>query len=369
MGFKCGIVGLPNIGKSTLFNAITRTVKAEAANYPFCTIDPNSAVINIKDFRLQNLASIAGSAELIPNTLEIVDIAGLVKGASTGEGLGNKFLSNIREVDAIIHLVRAFEDPDITHVEGHINPLRDIDIINTELIFSDLESVTFRIEKNSKKLKQGEKEVVLMDSILRKSKLVLEKGLLARSVLPDLSNDDEVKIFKTLNLLTSKPMIYVSNVSESDIKSGNGMSRSVDEFAKSVGSSSATISVKIEADISQISDESETLSYLEMFDLKESGLNGVVRSGFEILDLITYFTIGPKEAHAWTVKKNTTAPKAAGVIHTDFESGFIRAEVISYDDYIKHGGEQGCKDSGKMRLEGKEYIVQDGDIMHFRFAN
>ncbi len=358
MGLKCGIVGLPNIGKSTLFNAITKTMQAEAANYPFCTIEPNEARVSLEDERLTNLAQIANSAEIIPNFLEIVDIAGLVKGASKGEGLGNKFLSHIREVDAILHLVRCFKDDNVTHVENNVNPVHDAEIIDMELILADLDQVSGIRVKNAKKLS---KEV---DAVLFKLQEGLESGLAVRKII---LKEEEKLLVKQYNFITGKPMILLANVDEESISKGNSLSQELLEFAKKEGMEFGIISVKIEAEIAQITDEDERLNFLEMLGLKESGLNRVAKMGFDALDLMTYFTIGPKEARAWTIKKGMRAPEAAGVIHTDFEKGFIRAEVVSYIDYIQYKGEVGAKENGKFRTEGKEYEMQDGDVVHFRF--
>jgi GTP-binding protein YchF len=358
MGLKCGIVGLPNIGKSTLFNAITKTMQAEAANYPFCTIEPNEARVSLEDERILNLARLAGSAEIIPNFLEIVDIAGLVKGASKGEGLGNKFLSHIREVDAILHLVRCFEDENVTHVENRVNPVEDAEIINMELIMADLEQASNIRAKNAKKLTKE------ADAVLSKIQLELGNGVPIRRIN---LNDEELALIKPYNFITSKPMIFLANVDEESIIAGNSLSNSLAEFAQKEGANFGVISVKIESEIAQIESEEEKANFLEMMGLTESGLNKVSRMGFEALNLITYFTVGPKEARGWTVKKGTKAPAGAGVIHTDFEKGFIRAEVISYNDYITLEGEAGAKEAGKLRAEGKEYVIEDGDIIHFRF--
>lgn len=361
MGFKCGIVGLPNVGKSTLFNALTATMKAEAANYPFCTIDPNVGRVSVPDERLIKLAKIAGSAKIIPTQIEFVDIAGLVKGASKGEGLGNQFLSHIREVDAIIHVLRCFQDNDITHVEGDINPVRDAEIIEMELIISDLESAQKRIQTLEKKAKTGDKNTIEQLEAIKHIEKFLAEGKPAR-----LSNLDRHKL-NSLQFITAKPMMYVCNVAEQEAVTGNSFTQVVNNYALKENRKSVIISAQIEAEVSMLSDEEEKNEFLNSIGLGESGLSQVIKSGYNLLDLITFFTIGPKEAHAWTLEKKATAPQAAGVIHTDFEKGFIRAETISYDDYIKYLGEQGAKEAGKMRLEGKEYLVQDGDIFHFRF--
>ena len=362
MGFKCGIVGLPNVGKSTLFNALTQTVAAQAANYPFCTIEPNFGTVAVPDNRIEKLASIVGSEKIIPTQIEIVDIAGLVRGASKGEGLGNKFLSHIREVDAIIYVLRCFEDSNITHVEDNVDPLRDTEIIETELILADLESIEKRIPNIEKKAKTGDKESLTILPLLKQLFQVLSDGAPARIII----DSDNYKDVKNLNLITSKPILYVSNVNEEDAVNGNNFSELVAKKAEEEKSPMVIISAKIEEEISTLSIE-DRVDFLESAGLSESGLDKIIRTGYKILDLETFFTIGPKEARAWTIKKGALAPQAAGVIHTDFEKGFIKVETISYEDYIKFGGEQGAKESGKFRLEGKDYIVRDGDIMHFRF--
>ncbi|AIL64880.1 Ribosome-binding ATPase YchF [Rickettsiales bacterium Ac37b] len=361
MGFKCGIVGLPNVGKSTLFNALTATMKAEAANYPFCTIDPNVGRVSVPDGRLNKLAKIAGSAKIIPTQIEFVDIAGLVKGASQGEGLGNQFLSHIREVDAIIHVLRCFQNNDITHVEGEIDPVRDAEIIEMELIIADLESAQKRIQALEKKAKSADKNILDQLETIKYIEKFLVEGKPAR-----LANIEKNKL-NALQFITAKPMMYVCNVAEYEAVSGNNFTQLVEKYALKESRKSVIISAQIEAEISMLSDDEEKKEFLGSIGLMDTGLSQIIKSGYNLLDLITFFTIGPKEAHAWTVEKNATAPQAAGVIHTDFAKGFIRAETISYDDYIEHVGEQGAKEAGKMRLEGKEYIVQDGDIFHFRF--
>ncbi len=368
MGFKCGIVGLPNVGKSTLFNALTQTAAAQAENYPFCTIEPNVGEVAVPDERLSNLSNIAGSAETIPTRLTFVDIAGLVKGASKGEGLGNQFLANIREVDAIAYVLRCFEDGDVTHVEGRIDPVADAEIVETELMLADLESLEKRLpnlEKKAKATDKTGKEAKETIALIEKAMEQLREGKPAR--LADIPDDKRAE-FKALNLLTTKPVLYVCNVDEASSAEGNEYSRTVEARAAQDGAETVIISAAIEAELAQLADDERT-EYLEELGLEEPGLNRLIRAGYKLLDLITYFTAGPKEARAWTIRRGTRAPKAAGVIHTDFEKGFIRAETITYDDYVSLGGENKAKDAGKMRLEGKEYIVADGDVMHFRFAN
>lgn len=364
MGFQCGIVGLPNVGKSTLFNALTQTASAEAANYPFCTIEPNVGRVGVPDSRLKQLAEIANSNEIIPTQLEFVDIAGLVKGASKGEGLGNQFLSNIREVDAIIHVLRCFEDGDVTHVEGSVDPLRDAEIIEMELILSDMESLEKRIPNLERKARGQDKEANQQILLIKKVLEVLHAGKPARCT--EIS-EDEKRSFDMLQLITSKPMMYVCNVAEDEAANGNEFSNQVAEMAKKEGAVSVVVSAQIEEEISGLDSEEDKQDFLESLGLEETGLSRIIRSGYELLDLITFFTIGPKEARAWTVRRNAKAPESAGVIHTDFEKGFIRAETIACNDYIKFNGENGSKEAGKMRLEGKEYVVADGDVMHFRF--
>jgi ribosome-binding ATPase len=365
MGFKCGIVGLPNVGKSTLFNALTQTAQAEAANYPFCTIEPNVGEVGVPDPRLDNLAVIGKSAKIIPTRLTFVDIAGLVRGASTGEGLGNKFLSHIREVDAVAYVLRCFEDGDVTHVENRIDPLSDADIVETELMLSDLESLEKRVNALEKKAKQGDKESKALHAVVEKVLPLLREGKPAR--MTELA-DDEKPLFKSLQLLTSKPIVYVCNVEESSAATGNAFSARVAERAKAEGAASVIISAKIESEFAGLATEDRD-AFLADLGLKEAGLNQLIRAGYRLLDLITYFTVGPKEARAWTITQGTKAPQAAAVIHTDFEKGFIRSETIAYDDYVSLKGEAGARDAGKMRLEGKDYIVKDGDVLHFRFAN
>ena len=364
MGFNCGIVGLPNVGKSTLFNALTKTASAQAANFPFCTIEPNVGRVNVPDDRLDKIATIGKSASIIPTQLEFVDIAGLVKGASKGEGLGNQFLANIRETDAIIHVLRCFENGDITHVEGSVDPLRDAEIIETELMLADLESVDKRIASLGKKARSGDKESKILVEMLEAIKILLEDGQPARKY--EAKNADEEKLYSHLQLITAKPVLYVCNVNEEDAESGNEWTQKVSAKAESEGTSAVVISAAIEEEIAQLDEESQK-EFLETLGLTEPGLNRVIRAGYELLGLLTYFTVGPKEARAWTIYKGYKAPQAAGVIHTDFERGFIRAETIAYDDFIACNGESGAKESGKLRSEGKEYIVKDGDIMLFRF--
>jgi ribosome-binding ATPase len=365
MGFKCGIVGLPNVGKSTLFNALLSTMQAEAANYPFCTIEPNVGRVGVPDERISTLASIASSAQIIPTQLEFVDIAGLVRGASKGEGLGNQFLSHIREVDAIIYVLRCFEDGNVTHVEGSIDPMRDAEIIETELVLADMESLEKRLPNLQKKAKGGDKESIAQVDMIERTLKVVNVGKPARMTATN--NADERKIFKDLQLLTSKPVMYVCNVDEESAESGNAMSAKVQEMAKSKHAPAVVVSAKIEAEISMLETDAEKQEFLSTLGLKETGLTRIIHAGYELLDLITYFTVGPKEARAWTIVKGTAAPAAAGVIHTDFEKGFIRAETISYADYVAAKGETGAKEAGKFRLEGKEYVVKDGDVLHFRF--
>jgi GTP-binding protein YchF len=365
MGFKCGIVGLPNVGKSTLFNALTETAVAQAANYPFCTIEPNVGEVAVPDERLDTLATLAKSAIIVPTRLTFVDIAGLVRGASKGEGLGNQFLANIREVDAIAHVVRCFEDTDVTHVEGRIDPIADIETVETELMLADLDSLERRGDALSKKAKGNDKEAKETLDLVNRALALLRDGKPAR--LTERKPEEE-KIFHALGLLTSLPVLYVCNVDEASAATGNAFARKVEERAKAEGAASVVISAKIEAEIAVLSRE-ERADYLEAVGLNEAGLDRLIRAGYALLHLVTYFTAGPKEARAWTITRGTKAPAAAGVIHTDFEAGFIRAETIGYGDYVACHGEAGARDAGKMRLEGKDYVVADGDVMHFRFAN
>jgi GTP-binding protein YchF len=364
MGFKCGIVGLPNVGKSTLFNALTQTAAAQAANYPFCTIEPNVGEIAVPDPRLEKLAVLAKSAEIIPTRISFVDIAGLVRGASKGEGLGNQFLANIREVDAIIHVVRCFEDSDVTHVEGKIDPIADIDTIETELMLADLESLEKRVDALEKKAKGNDKEAKETLGLVNRALVLLREGKPARLIE---RKPEEDKLFHSLGLLTSAPVLYACNVEEASAADGNAFSRKVEARAKEEGAMSVVISAKIESEIATLPPE-ERADYLAAVGLKETGLDRLVQAGYALLHLVTYFTAGPKETRAWTITEGTKAPQAAGAIHTDFEKGFIRAETISYGDYIANNGETGAKEAGKMRLEGKDYVVADGDVMHFRFA-
>ena len=363
MGFKTGIVGLPNVGKSTLFNALTRTAAAQAANFPFCTIEPNVGEVAVPDPRLATLSEIAGSKQVIPARMTFVDIAGLVKGASKGEGLGNQFLANIRECDAIAHVLRCFEDGDVTHVEGRVDPVADAEVIETELMLADLESIEKRRANLVRKLKGNDKEAQQQDRLLAMAQDVLENGQPARVVEV---SDEDAKAWKMLQLLTTKPVLYVCNVAEEDAATGNAHSAAVAEMAAAQGNSHVIISARIEEEISQLEDD-EAAMFLEEMGLEEPGLDRLIRAGYELLHLETYFTVGPKEARAWTIRQGTMAPQAAGVIHGDFEKGFIRAETIAYDDFVSCGGEQGAKEAGKMRAEGKAYVVKDGDVMHFLF--
>jgi GTP-binding protein YchF len=363
VALQCGIVGLPNVGKSTLFNSLS-SAKAQAANFPFCTIEPNIGVITVPDPRLEELIRLVKPQNVVPNTIEIVDIAGLVKGASKGEGLGNQFLGNIRDTDAIIHVIRCFEDENVIHVDGSVNPVRDKEVIDMELQLKDLDSVEKRISKVEKQAKSGDKAAQRAHSVLLKAKQVLEQGKSVRTL--GLTNDEKEAI-SDLHLLTIKPVLYVANVKEDEVHTGN---KHVDALRKSVKEEDAEIllvSAKIESEIAEITQPEERTEYLSMYDLEEPGVNRLIRSAYRLLNLITYFTEGVKEVRAWTIERGWKAPQAAGVIHTDFEKGFIRAEVISYSDFVECGSEAACKESGKMRVEGKEYVVADGDIMHFRF--
>ena len=364
MGFKMGIVGLPNVGKSTLFNALTKTASAQAANFPFCTIEPNVGEVNVPDGRLDKLAKIASSANAIPARMTFVDIAGLVKGASKGEGLGNQFLANIRETDAIAHVVRCFVDDDVVHVHDRIDPMEDATTIDTELMLADMESIEKRLVNLVRKVRGGDKEAVQQERLLRAALEALEQGKPARTVKVDVEDD---KQWQMLQLLTTKPILYVCNVGEGDAAVGNVHSTSVAKMAVDQGNSHVVISARIEEEISQLEPE-EAVMFLNEMGLAEAGLDRLIRAGYELLALETYFTVGPKEARAWTIRANTLAPQAAGVIHGDFERGFIRAETIAFDDFVSLGGETPAKEAGKMRAEGKTYSVRDGDVMHFLFS-
>lgn len=363
MGFNCGIVGLPNVGKSTLFNALTATQSAEAANYPFCTIEPNTGRVAVPDERLDKIAAIAKSARIVHTQLEFVDIAGLVRGASKGEGLGNQFLGNIRECDAIAHVLRCFEDDDITHVDGAVDPLRDAETIETELMLADLDSLERRYDQAAKRAKGNDREAKEQAAVMEPLIAALREGKPARSV--EFSKEQQVTV-KRLQLLTDKPILYVCNVGEDDAATGNALSAKVEEWASAQGAQTVTIAAAIEAEVASLPDE-EQAEFLESLGLEEAGLARMIRAGYGLLGLLTFFTAGPKEARAWTVQDGASAPEAAGVIHTDFQRGFIAAETISYDDYIACNGEQGAKEAGKMRQEGRDYRVQDGDVMLFRF--
>ena len=363
MGFRMGIVGLPNVGKSTLFNALTRTAAAQAANFPFCTIEPNVGEVAVPDARLEALAKIAGSKQVIPARMTFVDIAGLVRGASKGEGLGNQFLANIREVDAIAHVLRCFEDGDVTHVEGRIDPIADADTIETELMIADMESIERRLANLSRKIRGGEKEAVDQDRLLRLALEALEAGRPARTVPVA---DEDRKLWRQLQLLTAKPVLFVCNVEEASAAAGNAQSARVAEMAAAQGAADVVISARIEEELAQLPPD-EAAMFLDEMGLEEPGLDRLIRAGYDLLGLQTYFTAGPKEARAWTIARGTPAPQAAGVIHGDFERGFIRAETIAYDDYVALGGEAGAREAGKLRIEGKSYVVQDGDVLNFLF--
>ncbi|HSZ94280.1 MAG TPA: redox-regulated ATPase YchF [Acetobacteraceae bacterium] len=362
MGFNCGIVGLPNVGKSTLFNALTATAAAQAANYPFCTIEPNVGRVPVPDTRLTTLAVIGKSAKVVPTTLEFVDIAGLVRGASKGEGLGNQFLAHIREVDAIIHVLRCFEDPDIAHVEGAIDPLRDAEVVETELMLADLDSLEKRLFAAHKRARGNDKEAIASVALMEPLVVALREGRPVRAVI----RPEQAEAVKRLQLLTSKPVLYLCNVEESAAAAGNAFTERVVEHARAEGARVVVVSAAIEAEVAQLP-EADRAEFLEGLGLHDSGLDRVIRAGYDLLGLLTFFTVGPKEAHAWTVVRGTKAPQAAGTIHGDFERGFIASETISYDDYLACKGEAGAKDAGKMRVEGKEYVVKDGDILLFRF--
>lgn len=363
MGFRTGIVGLPNVGKSTLFNALTRTAAAQAANFPFCTIEPNVGEVAVPDPRLDELAGIAGSERVVPARMTFVDIAGLVKGASEGEGLGNRFLANIREVDAIAHVLRCFEDDEVTHVDGRVDPVADAETVETELMLADLESIEKRLQNIVRKLRGGDKEAAHQERLMNDARAKLENGRPAREVAVA---EDDAKAWRSLQLLTAKPVFYVCNVDEGEASAGNANSGQVAEMAAGQGAASVTISAKIEEEIAQL-DPEEAATFLRDLGLEEPGLDRLIRAGYGLLGLETFFTAGPKETRAWTIRKGALAPEAAGVIHGDFERGFIRAETISYADYVACGGEQAAKDAGKMRAEGKGYAVREGDVLHFLF--
>jgi len=364
MGFRCGIVGLPNVGKSTLFNALTETQAAQAANYPFCTIEPNVGRVEVPDARLERIAAIAKSAKIVPTQLEFVDIAGLVKGASKGEGLGNQFLGNIREVDAIVHVLRCFEDDDIQHVANKVDPIADAEVVETELMLADLESLEKRVENARRRATSGDKEAKALVSVLGQALDLLREGKPARLTQPN--GEEEERLFAQAQLLTAKPVLYVCNVAEEDAATGNAMSEAVFAKASAEGAKAVVVSAAIEAELVAM-DPEDRAEYLKELGLAETGLARVIRAGYELLGLKTFFTAGPKEARAWTFPAGAKAPQAAGEIHTDFEKGFIRAETIAYDDYVSLGGEAGAKEAGKLRQEGKEYVVQDGDVLLFKF--
>ena len=365
MGFKVGIVGLPNVGKSTLFNALTKTAAAQAANFPFCTIEPNVGEVVMPDARLDKLAEIAGSKSVVPTRMSFVDIAGLVKGASKGEGLGNQFLANIREVDAIAHVLRCFEDGDVTHVEGRVDPVADAETIETELMIADMESIEKRLANLVRKVRGGDKEAVAQERLLKAALAALEDGKPARTVAVA---DEDKAMWKGLQLLTTKKVLYVCNVGEEEAATGNAFSEAVAKMAEEQGAAAVVISARIEEEISQL-DGDEQAMFLEELGLHEAGLDRLIKAGYKLLHLETFFTVGPKEARAWTIREGTLAPQAAGVIHGDFEKGFIRAETIAFDDFVACGGEAGAKEAGKMRAEGKTYRVKDGDVMHFLHSN
>ena len=364
MGFRCGIVGLPNVGKSTLFNALTETQAAQAANYPFCTIEPNIGNVGVPDPRLDELARIAGSQKIIPTQLGFVDIAGLVRGASKGEGLGNQFLGNIREVDAIVHVLRCFENDDIQHVDNKVDPISDAETVETELMLSDLESLEKRVPAAQKKAAQGDKEAKITASVLGQALELLREGKPARLTVP--KDEEEARVFAQAQLITAKPVLYVCNVDEEAASEGNAFSARVFEKAKAEGANAVVVSAAIEAEIVTMPLE-ERADFLGALGLQEAGLARIIRAGYELLHLLTFFTVGPKEARAWTVHAGAKAPDAAGEIHSDMQRGFIRAETIAYDDFVSLGGEAAARDAGKLRQEGKEYVVRDGDVMHFKF--